>query len=115
VKINSAFPSKYLKESDLGGREVPCVIDRVTIEDVGGPSDPEEKPVMYFVNKAKGMVLNKTNSMYIASKYGDETDDWKGKAIIIHPDSTMFQGKMVPCLRVRFPVLAATDDSNLPF
>ena len=115
MKITSAYPSKYLKESDLSGREVPCVIDRVTVEDVGGPSDPEEKPVVYFVGKNKGMVLNKTNSMYIANKYGEETDDWKGKTIIIHPDTTMFQGKMVACLRVRVPVTGAADDSNLPF
>lgn len=115
MKIGSAYPSKYLKESDLQGREVSCVIDRVVIEDVGSPGDPEEKPVIYFAGKAKGMVLNKTNSMYIANKYGDETDDWKGKTIIIHPDVTQFQGKLVPCLRVRFPVLAATDDSNIPF
>lgn len=115
MKINSAFPSKYIKESDLKGREVSCTIDRVQIEDVGGAGASEDKPVLYFQGKDKGMVLNRTNSTLLVSKYGEETDDWKGKTIIVHPDTVMYQGKMVPCLRLRFPILAETDDSNIPF
>lgn len=103
MRINEAFPSKYLKASDIpDGQFVPVQIDRVDVENVGNDDDPENhKPVLYFVGKAKGMVLNRTNSSTIASAYGDETDDWRGKNLLLYATETPFQGKNVPCLRVK--------------
>lgn len=105
MRIGSAFPSTYLKASDIPeGQPVNVRIDRVEIEDVGGGrGKKEEKPVLYFVNKEKGMVLNKTNSNTIAKAYGDETDDWAGKPIQIVSTETEFQGDMVACLRIKIP------------
>ena len=101
MRISSAFPSKYLKASDLQGREVQVKIDDVAIEVMEQAG--EEKPVLRFIGTEKGMVLNRTNSDTIANAYGDETDTWHGKPIVLFESTTSFGGRTVPCLRVRIP------------
>lgn len=102
MRISSAFPSKYLKASDIpDGREVHLKIDTVQIESMETTGD--EKPVLYFIDREKGLVLNKTNADAIASVMGDDTDQWRGKPIILFATTTSFGGRTVPCLRVRVP------------
>jgi hypothetical protein len=103
MKIGAAFPSKYLRAADIPeGRQLRLTIDHVVVENVAGNSDPDdEKPVLYFQGKTKGVVLNKTNANIISAAYGDETEEWSGKGIILFPSETQFQGKLVPCLRVK--------------
>lgn len=103
MRIGAAFPSKYLKAADLpDGQYVRVTMDHVAVENVAGNNDPEdEKPVLYFRGKQKGMVLNRTNSNTISAVYGDETDDWSGKPILLYSAETQFQGKTMPCLRVK--------------
>ena len=114
MKIGSAFPSKYLKAADIpDDRPVNVVMDHVTIENVAGNDNPDdEKPVLYFQGKTKGMVLNKTNSGILSDAYGDETDDWAGKPVQLTTTETLFQGKMVPCLRVKIPRAGTTAQPN---
>ena len=98
--INDAFPSNYLKASDLGGRQVVVTIDRVEFEPVG--RDKEVKPVLYFVGKTKGVVLNKTNGRKITEITGSAmTEEWVGSAITIYPTETEFAGETVECIRVK--------------
>ena len=99
VDINSAFPSNYIKASDLQNREVQVQISHCNMEDIGSG---EHKPVLYFVGKDKGLVLNKTNANTIASVTGQtDTDMWVNASIILFPTQTDFQGKQVPCIRVK--------------
>ena len=114
MNINDAFPSKYLKASDLKGQAVLVVIARVDEEEIG--DDKTMKMVAYFHGKERGIVLNKTNAQMIASKHGPETDGWAGAEIELYPDKTSFQGQLVDCLRVRIPVPPATSsDEEAPF
>ena len=99
MRISQAFPSDYIKSSDLNGREVRVVIEKVKIEEVG--REKEERPVIYFEGKEKGMVLNKTNANAIATAFGDDTDDWTGGEVILYAAMTEFQGKSVEGLRVK--------------
>ncbi len=99
MKISNAFTSQYLKAADLDDKPVKFLMDRVEMEDVGG--DP--KPILFFQGQDKGLVLNKTNSNNIADAYGDDTDGWAGREIVLYPAMTDFQGKTVPCIRVRKP------------
>lgn len=101
MKISEAFPSKYVAAADLQGQDVPATIQSCVIEDVGGPGESEDRPVLYFTGFTKGLVLNKTNATTIAAMYGDETDEWVGKAVVLFPTDTEFRGKMTPCVRVR--------------
>lgn len=101
--ISSVFHSTYLRADDIpAGRDAAVQIDRVDLEYVDGQTaDP--KPVAYFAGKNRGLVLNKTNASTIAAGYGDETDAWAGRPLVIFTTSTSFQGRQVPCLRVRIP------------
>src|SRR3990167_5956851 len=61
----------------------------------------EDKLIVHFNGKEKGLMLNKTNFKKIAASYGPDDAAWAGKAILLYRDITDFGGKDVPCLRVR--------------
>ena len=96
MDINDAFPSVYLKAADLKGNKVTVVIDACEKALVG----EDEKPILTFSGKDKGLVLNKTNANRIASLYGPNTDDWIGKEIKLYPTKVDFQGGLVDAIRV---------------
>lgn len=99
MHISTAFPSEYLRAADLQGRRVTVKIDHVEMKDIGG--DP--KPILYFIGKEKGMVLNKTNANAIAAAFGDDTDDWQDAEVVLFEAMVDFQGKTVPAIRVQIP------------
>jgi hypothetical protein len=99
MNINDAYPSNYLRASDLKGRNIPVVVDRIEQEKVGN----DTKMVLYFQNKQKGMILNKTNANNIAALYSPETDAWAGRQLVIFEAMVDFKGQTVPALRVRGP------------
>jgi hypothetical protein len=49
----------------------------------------------------RGMVINRTNLKRIIAMYGNETDTWVGKRITLYESETDFNGRTVPCIRVR--------------
>jgi hypothetical protein len=105
MKVKDMFPGQYLKATDLGGRRAMVTISRVEMEDIGD----QEKPVVYFHGKEKGLVLNKTNATSIEEiARTDETDRWRGVSIVLYPSRTDFQGKRVDCIRVDPPTKVAT-------
>jgi hypothetical protein len=104
MKILSCFPSKYLKAADLGDRRITAGMDYVVLEDIG---EPDPKPILYFKNCPKGMVLNKTNAKTIMAAYGEETDHWRGKSIVIFAAMVDFKGDTVEALRVKIPAASA--------
>jgi hypothetical protein len=107
MNINNAFPSKYLKSGDIeGDADLLLTIDHVAVESVG-QDDPEDKPIVYFREVDKGLVLNKTNASTIASLYGPETDGWVGKRIALYATEVAYQGKMTLSLRVRIKAPAS--------
>lgn len=112
ANVNDLAPSKWLKAADLKGKRLKLMIDRVDMEKLGD----DRKPVMYFVGKDKGVVLNKTNLFAIASGHGDETDDWHGKEVIIYGARVSMQGQMVDAIRMD-PVVPVTEslDDEVPF
>ena len=103
VLLASSFDqSKYLNANDLT-QEKAFRIKSVTAEIVGRGATQEQKPVLWFTNHKKGLVLNTTNNRTIRAAYGDNMEVWSGKIIIVFPTQTDFAGKLVPALRVRIP------------
>lgn len=97
MKIGSAFPSNFLKADDLAGKAIRVVIDSVTTEKIGDDS----KPVLHFVGKDRGLILNKTNASRIVEATGsDETDNWEGWSIVLYACKVDYQGKRVDAIRV---------------
>jgi hypothetical protein len=100
MNINSAFPSKYLRAADLGQATPTVTIAKVTSETVG----EDQRLVVYFVGKDKGLVLNKTNANAIADILGDEdTDNWPEGRIKLVTAKVDFQGKRVLAIRIDEP------------
>ena len=114
VKMSEAYPSQYLKCSDLNGKPWDIKIRTVVMEDLGQGNDKETKPVLYFADAQKGMVLNKTNSNTIVRSYGDDTGNWTEKAIQVYPTTTEFKGEIVDAIRVRVVPEAQPDPRPEP-
>lgn len=100
MNINDAFPSDYLKASDLGERDVTVTIESVEMVRLGQGRDVEDKMLVRFAGKKKGLICNKTNANTIASMYGSDTDDWTGKLVVLGAREVEFQGNMVWAIRV---------------
>ncbi len=98
--INDAFPSNYLKASDIKGVEPVVAIDRVAFEPVGRQRDM--KAILYFKGKEKGLVLNKTNATKITQLAGTNmTESWDGLRIKLYATETEYAGDTVECIRIK--------------
>ena len=85
-----------MKADDLKGRTGKYTITACTAEMVG----EDKRLVLTFSNNDMPLVLNKTNASTLAELYGPETGAWEGKAIKLVPAETLYQGKMVKCIRI---------------
>ncbi len=100
MKLSEAYPSSFLKADDLQGRDVIATISSVELETIGQGADKEQKLVIGFKGKEKKLVCNKTNAGTIGQLYGDETDDWIGKQVILTARDVEYQGKTTLAIRV---------------
>jgi hypothetical protein len=102
MKMREMFPSNWLKGEELKGKGfVKVVIAGGSMEEM---PDGGQKPVLRFQGASKGLVLNKTNGDEIAEAYGEDTDDWIGKSILLYFDPKVsYAGKRTGGIRVRIP------------
>ena len=94
--------SRYFRASDSKGQKK-LRIKGVTAEDVGTGADKENKLVVGFTNDERSLILNKTNNRTLRGAFGDATDNWVGRDIVLFSTEVDLRGKMVPALRVRIP------------
>src|SRR6516162_3181488 len=108
MKIGDVFPSEFLKSSDLGGNEAQKQF-KVKIQDVRVWQDPQggRKLSLGFVNSEKRLLANITNTRTIAKVFGEETDVWLGKIIVLYVALVDFKGEQVEGIRVRVPSVSA--------
>jgi len=92
--------SKYLRAEDLKAEKKFRIKD-VTVEVTG--DDQEKKLVVWFTNEERGLMLNKTNNRTLRGAFGDDTEAWKKKILVLFPTMVPYRGKLVPGLRVRIP------------
>ena len=90
MNINQAFPGKYLKKDDFEEPKVMTIKD-VSVQNVAGEGQPEEvKPVVFFAEDARGLVLNKTNAGTLEMVFKTaETDEWVGRQVEVFNDLTV--------------------------
>jgi hypothetical protein len=115
ANIDDFYPSKFLRASDLKGKEITVTIDRVEAEEFeqdDGVKRP--KPVVHFRNNGlKALVLNKTNSTRIATALSNkDTDAWAGKQVLLYPDMERFKGQVHEVVRVRRAPQPIGEDLN---
>lgn len=124
MRMDTAFPSKFLKAADVDERADETTetwtvkMADVEMEEVGD----SEKPILHFQGLDKGLVLNKTNANTIMTLYGKETDTWAGKAIGLFTTEVEYQGKQTLGIRIRAKAPKATkapmpavDEDEIPF
>src|SRR5262249_10648520 len=103
ANIDDFYPSKFLRASDLKGKEITVTIDRVEAEEFEQDGVKRPKPAVHFRNGGiKPLVCNKTNSSRLATALGDkDTDAWAGKQVRLYPDMEEFRGQVHEVVRVR--------------
>ncbi len=102
MRMRDALPGRYLSGDDLD-EEVIVTIDRVVMKSFRDPRTRVEtrKPVMYFQRAKRGLIVNRTNWRTVADLYGDESDNWTGKRIVLAPAMVDAYGKQTKAVRVR--------------
>ncbi len=107
------YPNLFLSGVDLRGKDATLTIRRVVVEELKSERGPEKKPVVYFeetrakaekdgdASKEKRLVMNKTNAVTIATLYGNEVDNWKGKQNTLCTTPVSAFGKTTDAIRVR--------------
>lgn len=107
MKTNDAFPSKYLKSEDalFDDGEVTATIKDVIKETMRGGQNSgkaeQDKPVMYFRELPKGLVMNKTNWGICEKMFNsDESDDWIGNKVTMTVIETVAYGEAVKSIRI---------------
>lgn len=99
--MRNAFPSRYLRAADLpSGRDVVVNISHVEWETLRDGEKP--KPVLYFRNKEKGLVLNTTNNETCMDMYGPQSEDWVDKPVTLFTTRVKFEGRNVDAIRIKF-------------
>lgn len=100
------YSGSYLTSADLGalGQRRTAAIHDVAVEVIG----QEQKHMLTLaLVSAKGqpwpkrIVLNKSNTMQLVAMYGDDYSLWPGQTIEVWAENVMFQGRMVPGIRIR--------------
>src|SRR5271165_4152014 len=103
--MQDLYPTKHLSGTSVSA-PIKATIDKVVVEPVGQGN--ERKPILYFREGHKPMILNRTNADILAQKYGHDSDDWLGAQIVIFTTPvTDPSGKVVQGLRIRFPATKA--------
>lgn len=101
MKMNEMFPSNYLKGDEIRGKRLLVIIKSGQLEEM---QDGGQKPVLYFERASKGLVLNKTNGDTLAEAYGDDSDAWIGKPVILYFDPKVsYAGKRTGGIRMEIP------------
>jgi len=101
--MNDVYPSKYLAaDSDVPEEgQLIVTFDRVEVETLGQGADAEDKPVAYFRETKKGLVINKTNWIQFAKILdSDDSDDWIGRKVALFSTDVSFGKEMKRGIRV---------------
>ena len=97
VKASEIYTSKYLSAKISGqynGKKY--TIDSVHKESVGmTEEDMKDRLVMRLSGIDKPVVLNSTNNAILSTAFGDETDLWINRAVVLRIVKVSFNGQMV--------------------
>lgn len=92
------FGGNFLKAEDIK-QETRLTIKSATIEEM---PDGRSKPVVTFDEIDRKLVCNKINTTRISEWAGSSmTENWSGIVITLYTGSVEYDGKDVPCIRVK--------------
>ncbi len=113
MNFDDLFPRKYLKASDLNGKDLTLTIRKLESKEF----DDGAKPFLWFKEHPKAYILNRTTFLTIAELWGDESDDWIGKPITLFECEVSSGGDMLTGIRVRSkaPDTTPISEDNINF
>jgi hypothetical protein len=105
-RFDDIYGGRWLKAGDLDGRAQKFQIEAAEYQKVG--KEQEEKLVLAFIGKNKGLILNATNAKALADKWGKSEETWPGKWLEAKPVETAF-GPGVRTTPCEAPLAASED------
>ena len=105
-RVTDLYPktSQWLKSEDIPDEGLTVTIDSYEVKDFNYEGKHERKPVLYFKEDVKPLIVIKTNAGTITQIVGsDELDDWIGRKITLVPREVEYSGKQVWSIRVHLP------------
>jgi hypothetical protein len=103
-KITQEFPSRFLKGTEIAGKQSNVIISGVKKEKVRSRTTNKEEPVLvvYFKDHDRGVVLKKERANDIVSVLGsDDTDGWIGQSVCIFTEKKNAFGGIQDCIRFK--------------
>ncbi len=85
VDWDELYCGRFIKCSDLKGKNVTLQIASVDLEELVGEKGPQKKGVIAFQKTDKNLALNRTNGVCIKAMFGKKVQAWVGKRITLMP------------------------------
>lgn len=101
MKSTEFTESKYLNAKTAGqlnGKTL--TIFDVKAEMVGQDENQARKLIVGFESVDKGCIINRTNNEILTEAFGEETDTWIGRSVILHIIMTQFKGERKPGIQL---------------
>jgi len=84
--IDQLFPGEYVKAGEFNGKPVTLTIKEVARKPISDGLGGEEPAVVAtFEDTEKKLILNKTNAVCLRAMFGEDSDEWAGHAVTLHP------------------------------
>lgn len=99
--IFSFFKGEFITAVELGEKKPTLTISHVKavkLEDDKGKM--KNRPVVFFSETDRGLVLCRTNALCLAAMFGEETDSWPGKKVTIHSEMVQVGPERKPGVRL---------------
>lgn len=85
VDWDELYPGRFIKASDLKGKNVTLKIAEVNLEELVGDKGAQIKGVVAFEKTEKQLALNKTNGICLREMFGKKVQEWVGKRVTLFP------------------------------
>jgi hypothetical protein len=115
AKVSDIYQSVWLKAEDLGGAGRKVRIEAINVQqfDNQQTNTKENKIVVAFVGKQKRLICNKMQAGALGKMFGDDTDNWLGREVVLTPIPTPNGKETIAVTAV--PVIDKESDGAIPF
>jgi len=114
MKASEFDESKFLNAKSAGKLNgTRLIIYDTKAEMVGKDKDQKRKMVVEFEGVEKTLIVNKTNREILTDAYGDDTDLWRAKSVVLNIVSVTFKGELTPSIQLTpAPIDRAQNNDN---
>jgi hypothetical protein len=103
LSFDELYPGAYVKAGEFNGKPVTLTVTSVKREMLSNGTGGEEGAVIVaFSETEKMFVMNKTNAVCLRAMWGDDSGEWAGHKVTLHPikdESGLSESGL--CIRVK--------------